>query len=192
MMVCSAAGLQMLVDHLHLDSSLWNIKQLVYNGQGPFLNASDLQAAFDCGYICANCLPVRQCSVCSYAQAITAGCRRFSKISIQAPQASTPEKPLFSSMRRRGPIRYLDDRPIPPIAPPPAGERFAVKGNQASCRRVSTVVSLIFLPALNALCSKVLFDARRCIGAGALARLGLSHRAHDSGRHLLQRHTLPQ
>jgi hypothetical protein len=123
----------MLVDHLDLDSSNWKIKQLVYNGQGPFSNASDLQAAFDCGFICADCLPVRQCSVCSPAHANAAGCRLLSKISIQAPKASTPEKPLFSSMRRRGPIRYLDERPVPPIAPPPAGERFAVKGNQASC-----------------------------------------------------------
>jgi hypothetical protein len=128
----SYTGLQMLVDHLHLDSSNWTIKQLVYNGQGPFSNASDLQAAFDCGYICADCFPVRRCSVCSHSPAIAAGCNLMSKINIRAPGASTPEQPLFSSMRRRGPIRRLDERPIPPIAPPPAGERFVVKGNQAS------------------------------------------------------------
>jgi hypothetical protein len=142
----SSTGLQMLVDHLHLDSSKWTIKQLVYNGQGPFRNASDLQAAYDCGFICADCLPVRMCSVCSYTLAIQAGCRQLSKISVQAPNASTPEKPLFSSMRRRGPIRYLDERPIPPIAPPPAGERFAVKGNQASCR--PTFARIVLAPSI--------------------------------------------
>ena len=150
----SAAGLQMLVDHLDLDSSKWNVKQLAYNGQGPFRNASDLQAAFDCGFICGDCLPVRPCSVCSFARAVEAGCRPLSKISIQAPNASTAEKPLFSSMRRRGPIRYLDERPIPPIAPPPAGERFAVKGNQASWHWHPSpcICRLVLAPLVNVLC----------------------------------------
>jgi hypothetical protein len=179
----------MLVDHLHLDSSNWTIKQLAYNGQGPFRNASDLQAAFDCGFICADCLPVRQCRVCSHADALAAGCRLLSKISIQAPKNSTPEKPLFSSMRRRGPIRYLDERPIPPIAPPPAGQRFAVKGNQASCSLIPYAFPPCYYTVWHFLPSSLMVEGC-CLGA--LAQLGLPYRTHYPGRHLLQRHSLPQ
>lgn len=98
-------GLYMLIDHSSLTSSDWSIIQLAYNGQGPFSSPDDLAAQFNSGAL----------AVLNYPRPVT----------------NDPARPVVTSMRRRGPARPLEARPLP-FTYQPGCPRFAVSGSQIS------------------------------------------------------------
>lgn len=97
-------GIQMLIDHKSLNASDWSIIEISYNGGGPYTSAQDLADAFDSNSI--DVIDYRRPTVDDWENA-----------------------PLWSSMRRRGEVRPLEERPIPAVAPL-GGKRFSVSGRQ--------------------------------------------------------------
>lgn len=98
-------GLQMLIDHKSLDAADWSIIELGYNGQGPFASPAALGSAFNSGSL----------TVVNYPY----------------PDNSNASSPLWSSMRRRGQPRPLEERSIP-ASIEQGGARYAVRGRQVS------------------------------------------------------------
>lgn len=98
-------GLSALVNHTSLNSSEWSIAQWVYNGQ-VFNSSKDLQDAYDAGTL--------------------------DKLSFPKPTSSDwSDKPLWSSLRRRGAEFPNEQRSIP-IMVNPQGVRYSVNGRHVS------------------------------------------------------------
>lgn len=98
-------GLQMLIDHSSLNASDWSVIELGYNNQGPFSSPDELAAAF------AN--------------------NSLDLIRYPRPRTNDPQKPIFSSLRRRGPKRPLESLPLP-ASVEQGGARYAVRGTQVT------------------------------------------------------------
>lgn len=92
-------GLEVLIDHKALDPINWTILQLSYNGI-PFKSVDELRLLFDHGRV-----PI-----------------------INYPKP-TSDEPFWPTLRRRGPIRSLDQRSVPKIILE-EGPRFVVQGHQ--------------------------------------------------------------
>lgn len=98
-------GLTMLIDHKSLDSSNWSVLQCAYNGQGPFNSIEALATAFNSGSL----------SILKYP----------------SPNSS-PSAPLWSSLRRRGSIRPLENLKPPTTMNGANGPRYVVRGRQVA------------------------------------------------------------